>query len=253
MDYGTRVIQKGHKGPDVEELQLRLAGFRGTSPDGDYGPGTERQVVAFQRDYMRLPNQSGIVDKPTMEAIEDLGAKFPLDFAALRCKCGVCGGFGRGGSTGIYRAGKPEVEAYYQYEYPGIHRMLLWAVKAIFFYMPQYNFSINSGYRCSIDNQQHGRTSTNHHGKAIDIDVPRRSGEGVEEDKVRCNEIRDKLVEVSNAQIGWAAGNRKSLEPANIAPTWVHYDVRNYARKYLPDQLFCQSEEALIGSFSIQI
>ncbi len=51
----------------------------------------------------------------------------------------------------------------------------------------------------------------------------------------------DDVVELSAAQIGWAARNRKSLEPSNIAPTWVHYDVRCYDRKYLADKYFCQS------------
>jgi len=42
MECGERELKRGSKGPDVAELQLRLAGFRGTVPDGDFGPGTER-------------------------------------------------------------------------------------------------------------------------------------------------------------------------------------------------------------------
>ena len=45
MQYGERELKRGCKGPDVVELQTRLAGFRGTMPDGDFGPGTERQVM----------------------------------------------------------------------------------------------------------------------------------------------------------------------------------------------------------------
>ncbi len=69
----------------------------------------------------------------------------------------------------------------------------------------------------------------------------------------RCDEIRGKLVELENAQIGWNASNRKALEPANIAPTWVHYDVRCYEREYLKDRFFCRNEEELHGSYQIQI
>jgi len=43
MEYGDRELKKGTKGLDVRELQIRLAGFRGTMPDGDFGPGTELQ------------------------------------------------------------------------------------------------------------------------------------------------------------------------------------------------------------------
>jgi len=41
-------LQKGQLGDDVVELQLRLAGFRGTLLDGDFGPGTELQAKVFQ-------------------------------------------------------------------------------------------------------------------------------------------------------------------------------------------------------------
>jgi hypothetical protein len=52
--------------------------------------------------------------------------------------------------------------------------------------------------------------------------------------------VRGKLVELSNAQVGWAAKNRKALEPSDIAPTWIHYDVREYEPKYLGDEFFCR-------------
>jgi len=253
MEYGTREIRKQHKGADVEELQIRLAGFRGTVPDGDFGPGTELQVVAFQRDYMGDPRPSGVVDKATMEAIDDFGKRYPLDFKALKCPCGVCGGFGRGLFPRSYRKERPKVEAFFLYEYPGIHRMLLWALRALMFRMPEHAFSITSGYRCSERNKQRGRSSTNHHGKAVDVDVPLGSGEDKRDDMTRCDRIRGRLVELSNAQIGWGAPNRKSLEPSNIAPTWVHYDVRNYERKYLQDRFFCRNERELRGPGRIRI
>ncbi len=245
MKYGDRELHRDMKGPDARELQIRLAGFRGTVPDGDFGPGTELQVLAFQRDYMELERPSGIADAETMQAIDEFARRYPFDFSRLACNCGECGGFGQGLSKGRYRAGMPRDERYYLYEYPGMHRMLLWSVRALFFYLPEHKFTVTSGYRCHVNNRQNGRRSTNHHGKAIDLDVPLQSGEDKRDDMRRCNRIRGLLVERSNAQIGWSGRNRKSLEPENIAPTWVHYDVRSYERKYLREQFFCLDPETL--------
>ncbi len=253
MTYGERTIARGAKGPDVEELQLRLAGFRGTVPDGDFGPLTEMQVLTFQRDVMGLAAPTGIADGDTLRAIDAFADAFPLDFDALRCPCGVCAGFGQGRFRGSYRGGRPHVEAFHRYEYPGLHRMLLWAVRAVFFYLPRYRFLITSGYRCGVRNRQTGRTSTNHHGKAIDIDVARRPGEDKRDDMNRCDEIRGVIVRRSNAQLGWLAPNMKALEPARIAPTWVHYDVRNYAPKYLEDRFFCTDADTLDHRLPIQV
>lgn len=243
--YAERELKKGLTGEDVTELQIRLAGFRGTLPDGIFGPGTELQVVSFQRDFMNRSKPTGIADPETVAAIEEFGKQYPIDFDLLKCPCGVCNGFGQGRFKGKYRSGKPKIEAYYRYEYPGIHRMLLWAVRALFFYMKELDFIIASGYRCSVNNELKGRTSTNHHGKAIDLDVALMPGEDKRDDMNRCERIRGLLVERSTAQIGWAAENRKSLEPANIAPTWVHYDVRSYDRRYLDDRFFCTTPEGL--------
>ncbi|MEJ2158269.1 MAG: peptidoglycan-binding domain-containing protein [Desulfobacteraceae bacterium] len=245
VQYGERVIKKDHTGEDVVELQVRLAGFRGTLPDGIFGSGTELQVVSFQRDYMERDAPTGVVDVATMDAIDAFAAQYPINFEKLKCPCGECGGFGQGKFKGKYRSGKDRIEAFYRYEYPGIHRMLLWAVRGVFHYFPNYDFIITSGYRCSVHNKMKKRSSTNHHGKAIDLDVPRKAGEDKRDDMIRCDKIRGGLVELANAQIGWNANNRKALEPSNIAPTWVHYDVRSYQRKYLKEHFFCTDLETL--------
>ena len=243
MQYGQRVLQKGMNGPDVEELQIRLAGFRGTILDGDFGPGTELQVVQFQRGFMKMKKPTGIIDQNTMAAIDQFAEQYPIDFTALKCPCGVCGGFGQGRFKGEYVANMPKIEQYHLYEYPGLHRMLLWAVRAVFFYVPDYKFVITSGYRCQVRNEQTEpkRSSTNHRGKAIDLDVPGKTSADKRDDMKRCDQIRGIIVEKSNAQIGWNAANRKALEPSQIAPTWIHYDVRCYDQKYLEDRFFCKS------------
>ena len=244
MAYGDAALGRGGKGGDVIELQMRLAGFRGTMPDGDYGPGTELQVMTFQRDVMGMTKPTGAADLGTIAAIAEFGGKWPVDFAQLRCPCGQCGGFGKGLRRGVYY-NKVKVEAYHRYEYPGIHRMLLWAYRAACFYAAPKSWSlrINSGYRCEQDNVIQGRTSTNHHGKAIDIDIANAPSKRI--DMERSDTLRGMLVEKSNAQIGWGAANRKSLEPASIAPTWVHYDVRSYAPIYLHDRYFVRDAAAL--------
>jgi hypothetical protein len=243
--YGERRLEKGDRGPDVVELQMRLAGFRGTLPDGIFGPGTELQVLSFQRDWMARPQPHGRCDAACFAAIDDFAAAHPLDFGALVCPCGLCPGFGRGRYKGRYRNAYPKQEAYHRYEYPGMHRMLLWAYRAAVFYGRRAGLevAVTSGYRCAERNRQKGRQSTNHHGKAIDFDILKQYDK--REEMSLCETLRGVLVERANAQIGWSARNRMALEPARIAPTWIHYDVRSYERRYLADAYFVCDREAL--------
>ena len=145
MTYGVDVLKQDMNGNAVQELQIRLAGFGGGAPDGDFGPGTVRQVKQFQKDFMEQVDPSGEVDLETYQAIDRFARQFPLPFDKLKCPCGICSGFGQGQFKGEYRSGKPKIEAYHQYEYPGIHRMLLWASRAVMHYNPDYTFSVNSG------------------------------------------------------------------------------------------------------------
>ncbi len=241
--YGSRELRVGCKGPDAAELQTRLAGFRGTLPDGDFGGGTMLQVTTFQRDFMKMAVPTGVVDRSTFVAIDSFAEQNPIDFKRLRCPCGVCKGFGQGFFKGLYKPGTPETEMNYLYEYPGIHRLLLWAVRAIYFYESNRKLSITSGYRCSVENTQHveKRTTTNHHGKAIDLDVVALLKEDKKDDMANCEALRNRIMETSNAQLEWRIKNQKALESAKDAPTWVHYDVRCYERKYLGDEAFCTS------------
>ena len=244
MSFGSSTLAKGAKGSDVEELQIRLAGFRGTIWDGDFGPGTELQVLAFQRDYMKMENLTGVVEEETFQALRHFAEEYTIDFEELKCACGECGDFGQDRFKGEYRAGKPEVEAYHRREYPGIHQAILHAYRAAQFYAEESGFdspSISCGYRCWIHNQQKGRESTNHMGKAIDFDFFLKEGEDKRDDCNRCDAVRAVLVEKCNFQIGWGAHNMKSLEPSRIAPSWIHMDVRCYSPQYLADRYFVKS------------
>ncbi len=240
MAFGDVELKRGDKGAGVVELQLRLAGFRGTLWDGAYGPGTELQVVCFQRDYMRAQPPSGRADKVTLAALLQFEKQYPVPVASLACPCKQCNGFGQGQFEGEYSPG-PQIEQNYKYEYPGMHKAILHSFRAASFYLQRGGFPapvINSGYRCWVNNAQNDRTSTNHMGKAIDIDFPLAPTEDKRADMIRCDKGRGVLVELANFQVGWMANNRKSLEPSDIAPTWIHMDVRNYERKYLADRFF---------------
>jgi hypothetical protein len=238
--FGNVALKREDTGAGVVELQLRLAGFRGTLWDGKFGPGTELQVVCFQRDYMKQAAPSGRVDDATFDALFQFEKDHPIPVALLRCPCGTCTGFGQGRFKDEYAPGA-EVEQNYKYEYPGMHRAILHSYRAASFYLRRAGFpppTVASGYRCWINNEQKGRTSTNHMGKAIDIDFPLAANEDKRDDANRCDKGRGILVELANFQIGWTANNRKALEPANIAPTWIHMDVRNYEKRYLQKRFF---------------
>jgi len=244
VKLGAATLEKGDKGPEVVELQIRLAGFRGTVWDGDYGSGTELQVRTFQRDVMGMEEPTGITDTRTLKALKRFAKKYPLNFNKLKCSCGECGGFGQGRFANEYREGEPKIEAYHNREYPGIHKAILHSLRAAWFYGEQTEetpFLITCGYRCWINNNQRGRRSTNHMGKALDCDFKLKPGEEKRDDMNRCDRFRGVLVEKGNFQIGWRASNRKALEPSRIAPTWIHMDVRQFSRRYLDDRFFVKS------------
>lgn len=247
MKLGDRTLSRGTKGKDVAELQMRLSGFRGTLWDGDFGPGTELQVMTFQKDFMKITNPNGIVDSSVISALEQFVATHRIDFKSLICECGKCGGFGQARFKDEYEPGKQGIEAFYRYEYPGIHKAILHAYRALWLYAEQNGNPapvITCGYRCWIRNEQKQRSTTNHMGKAIDVDFFV-AGEDKKDDCNRCDNIRGMLVEKGNFQIGWGAQNRKALEPADVAPSWVHMDVRAFARDYLDDYFFVKDLEHL--------
>ena len=83
MAYGDPEMKFGDEGPDVAELQMRLAGFRGTIPDGQFAAGTQLQVAKFQEDFMAIRPGPGVADRSTLAAISEFARQYPIDFAAL--------------------------------------------------------------------------------------------------------------------------------------------------------------------------
>ena len=266
-----KTVKKGDKGEIVEEINIRLAGFGGGVPTDTFDETTEKKVRQFQNDYMKMDKPTGEVDDETAKAIDAFGEKYLIDFSQLKCNCQECLGFGLGKHKEMF-AGD---EVYNKYEYPGIHRSLLWGIRGLMFYLESENnpclkiYRIDSGYRCHINNSHHinpitkaPRTSTNHMGKAADLHIAtkdnaqtwhRPTNEAV--NLKLCNKVRDACQKMLNAQINWDGLNRFSLEPAEsktknaaTAPTWVHIDVRKFDRnKYLQDRFFCKDANKLNG------
>ena len=155
-----------------------------------------------------------------------------------------------------------------RYEYPGIHRSLLFGLKTIFFYLSKqktYSFGlISSGYRCRFKNY----VTTNHQGKAIDIQFNK--GQWLIRGKLYKNiaeleKIRaDIFYKYLNAKTSWTDVNHYSLEPiglnsdntiidGNHTYSWIHMDVRAFEKEYLDDKYFCKTSNALNGKSIIQL
>lgn len=275
MKFGNKPLKNGDKGKDVVELQLRLAGFSGTDWDGHFGANTKKQVVQFQKDFMKMATPTGIVDNTTFTALDTFANQFPIDFNQLKCKSRTndgnefctCNGFGQERYNKIYtKVSKPRDldwsrtglkkmrERRHQYEYAGIHKAVLHTYRAFLFYADPTIFispTITSGYRCHINNAYNStyRGSTNHMGKALDFTFKVKSSIK----KKICNDARALLVEKCNCQIRWDVLNKKALEPGHpgrgkehTAPTWVHLDVREYEPdKYLLHHFFVVNAEEL--------
>lgn len=180
--------------------------------------------------------------------------KTSSDSEQMFCPCGKCDGFGKNRHNNMYYNEKLKKEATHRYEYPGIHRSLLFALKAVIFYLKKeksvYSFrKIASGYRCYDRNIQKKRQSTNHKGKALDIhfnknDIRTKS----------CDDMDILRKDIFNKYLGakwdWKVGQNNifNLESSSIGATsWVHYDVREFDHNFLKDEYFCKDSETLNG------
>jgi GH24 family phage-related lysozyme (muramidase) len=261
---GKYCIKKGDENELIREVNIRLAGFGGNVPTDEFTDRTEKMIKQFQRDYMKVP-ETGKICGNVLKAIDEFQSQFSVDFNELKCKCGKCSGFG----NELYVTDKQNSkidEAYRKYEYPGVHRSLLWGYRALYFYLSNaqkgltYSIKcINSGYRCWEDNKQNKRSSTNHMGKAIDIHF-NKSGKRTQilED---MEEIREKvIIPKMGAQLRWGKHNKFSLEPTRknyekefIATTWIHFDVRKFQLNYLENRYFVKSLDKLNGKSIVQL
>ncbi|HEX8268464.1 MAG TPA: hypothetical protein VF581_01115 [Flavobacterium sp.] len=243
-------VKRGERSELIREVNIRLSGFGGNIPTDEFTADTEKNVRQFQKDYMKIA-PTGKICGNTVKAVDEFGSKYLYNFAESACRCNTCSGYGDGSNKGEY-TGSTHTEAYHKYEYPGIHRSLFWALKAIVFYMEKdggtYSMNrISSGYRCRVDNANNNRSTTNHMGKALDITFNKNGNRTRVVSDLEAIR-RDFFVKYAGAQFSWPASNKFSLETtAQGASTWVHYDVRSFDSIYLSDQYFAKTNAAVLG------
>ena len=280
-------IKKGDKSELIREINIRLAGFGGNVPTDEFTDRTEKMIKQFQRDYMKVP-ETGKVCGNVLRAIDDFSLKFDLSntlWGQMKCSCsnkgqvvssklrGIteknnCVGWGDHTGKGTYKT-TPNVEANHNYEYPGIHRSLLFGIKALQFYFSKQTVytldHITSGYRCRFKNYK----TTNHQGKAIDIQFSKGTRQVRGEDRTNLpilEDIRDEFyIKYLGAQKNWPAKNLFSTEPIDLRYypdrsvrydytfSWLHIDVRQFEAVYLDDKYFCKSSASLNGKSIVQL
>ncbi len=249
----SNCIKKGDTGDLILELNIRLAGFGGALPTNEFTDLTESCIKQFQRDYM-VVKETGKACGGVLKALDEFMTKYPMSryFEQMKCKCG-CSGFGTGRMNVPWFGNTAN-------EYPGIHRNLIWALRAVEFYLAETNLGysllkIASGYRCIEDNRQHdNRHTVNHMGRALDVQFAK-NGETVRTGSIGIELIRKEIFrKYLGAQMGWSDDNKFSLETsAQGATTWVHFDVREYETKFQKDIFFVKTIAAANGVALIDI
>ena len=276
VDYfvGNDVLfRKGDKDEIIREINIRLAGFGGNVPTDEFTERTENMIKQFQRDYMKV-EETGVVDIPVIEAIDEFttDSKYSFNFNEIKCRCNTkgsntkdillkkdvlntCNGFGE------------NVESRNSFEKQGIHRTLLFVLKALLFYFEKNNseirfLKIESGYRCRFHEVYMKYKTTNHMGDALDLHFSKngnRTRLTSDMDLIRKNYFCDYMNSPydpnppkKNAHFGWEL-NKIGLEGAPMkyssgkgATSWVHFDVREFAKEFKLDCFYITKESDLM-------
>jgi len=248
------VYKLNDKNKVIFEINVRLSGFGGMLPTEEFTELTEKGVKQFQRDYMKMPEPSGVVDNDTLEAIEKFSEEWCETLLDYKCLCNAsgsevkqskrCSGYGKGMEN----------------ERPGIHRCLLWGISALKYYFSQqteYKYrQISAGYRCAADNEAKGRPTINHMGSAVDLQFNYNNGKTpIDRSKInKLKNIRDEFfIKYLNAVEGWAGRkNSYRLEPIgtgkNESYSWIHVDVVMFEKKYQTDEFFVKEQSSVKGT-----
>ena len=246
-------IKKGDKNELIREINIRLAGFGGNVPTDEFTDRTEKMIKQFQRDYMQVP-ETGKVCGNVLKAIDEFCGKWSENIVKYKCLCHASDSkvSVKDRCNGGYGIGLKD-------EHPGIHRSLLWSVSALKYYLSlqkKYTFyNISAGYRCWAHNKSIPRTSTNHMGKAVDIQfrVDNVAITGKDEKNIKKLEsIRDSFyVKFLKAQQGWSVKDEVfRLEPIGLGKdqsySWIHMDVTKF-NNYLEDKYFVKQQKDIEG------
>ncbi|MDC4624670.1 LysM peptidoglycan-binding domain-containing protein [Acinetobacter baumannii] len=251
----------------IREVNIRLAGFGGALPTDEFTELTATCIKQFQRDYMGVPD-TGKICGSVLAALDRFRDEYGIAsyFESMKCPCGECSGFGRN------RSGNFRFEMYNkttrQYvkvsrdakEYKGMHRSLIWALKAMLFYFKKMPNSagykivkISSGYRCIDNNWKNRRPTTNHMGCALDIVVHNKNNQVVSMNELE-NQVRIKWFgKYLNTSLGWSPDKFGLERISDGATTWVHLDVREFSEEYKIDKLFSTSKDGLNGNYLINL
>lgn len=260
-------VKPGDKGSLIEEINVRLTGFGGTvsesTPLNVFTKRTESAIKQFQRDYMGVA-ETGKICGSLLIALDEFRSKIPISFASMKCRCGQCHGFGNGfidSQAAGYFKSTDRTKPYAGIEYPGLHRALLWALRAAIYYAESMDtelgfkfLTISSGYRCWHDNKIHKRSTTNHMGNALDIQFSRNNSttrcSGKDVDILRSNIFVKRI----GAQLSWPDKNKLSLETAaEGAKSWVHVDVREYDEQYKAPRYYAVTQDAADGDPLVEV
>lgn len=236
----------------IREVNIRLAGFGGALPTDEFTELTAKCIKQFQRDYMGVP-ETGKICGSVLVALDKFYYEYPIQefMKKADCPCGKCTGYGnnrRGVRSGLNTAN----------EYPGLHRSLIWILKALDFYLKNEfkskNMSvayIESGYRCIANNIQKGRTTVNHMGLALDIHINKNRKRTIELQDMEY--IRKNILVVKMGASEQRFDNKIYLEPKKFndgtsgATSWIHFDVTKFSMTYRNNINFKKTIEELNG------
>ncbi|MCG8210912.1 peptidoglycan-binding protein [Tenacibaculum finnmarkense] len=276
---GKNCIRLGAESKLIQEINIRLAGFGGNVPTKKFTPRTVTMIKQFQKDYMEI-EPTGNICGDTLKAIDEFSEKFDVSstvWGQLDCSCtgkgtkkhnklnnkeeqNNCNGWGDKSGKNTYKS-SIHTEAMHKYEYPGIHRSLLFGLKTLLFYMSKqsdYEFGhISSGYRCRFKQYK----TTNHQGKAIDIQFNKGSWKIRGKQNKNLAELKEikKIIFTKkfNAKTNWTNVNHFSLEPIGMSNgntwSWIHMDVRKFNSDFLKDEFFCKDKSSLNGRKIVNI
>lgn len=254
----------------IQEINIRLAGFGGNVPTEQFDDRTEACIKQFQRDYMG-GTATGKICGSLLKAIDEFCENTSYDFSFEQTKCPCTNGKYKafGGYTLCSGYGNRKNN-----EHPGMHRSLLFILKALLFYLKKtkskYTLDcIYSAYRCTTDNNDSKRhtvrKSTNHMGNALDLHFKK---DGIRTSSVDDMEAirKDFFCKYMGAPegkknntyyFGWER-NKIGLEPkkfkngASGATSWVHVDVREFTN-YKADDFYIKEKNLLASKTLIQI